>query len=66
MEQSPTASSCRRVLCLRPAALTPAHPPPTPQEFLYAASRGDNNCLRRMLQQGFDVNAADYGGCPSP
>ena len=31
------------------------------QEFLYAASRGDNNRLRAFLEQGFDVNTADYG-----
>ncbi|PSC76146.1 potassium NKT2 [Micractinium conductrix] len=31
-------------------------------EFLYAASRGDNNRLRAFLEQGFDVNTADYDG----
>ncbi|KAL4435944.1 hypothetical protein ABPG77_000706 [Micractinium sp. CCAP 211/92] len=31
-------------------------------EFLYAASRGDNSRLRSFLEQGFDVDSADYDG----
>lgn len=36
-------------------------PPPAPQTFLYAASRGDNGRLRSFLEQGFDPDSADYG-----
>ncbi|KAL4458838.1 hypothetical protein ABPG75_013703 [Micractinium tetrahymenae] len=31
-------------------------------EFLYAASRGDNSRLRAFLEQGFEVDSADYDG----
>lgn len=35
--------------------------PPTLQEFLNAASRGNNQRLRYFLEQGFDVDSSDYG-----
>lgn len=46
-----------------PGAFDAAHPwvRRALQEFLYAASRGDNSRLRAFLDQGFEVDSADYG-----